>query len=205
MQPIVECWANVVRERGILLESHSQNLLLEIDHHFQPTRIVHRDCDVWIDGDVRHHLGLDTPFLGACVSHSPLFSREQYYSLVYDHFIGRELFDYLLKTLSRSFAIDEKEVRGNVAAAFPILKISCLATQPIIFRKKFFPAMNSIWSTCNSLPNGDDFVTTPNVTAKTMCEFLRLVVADRGRNSREFNPDLSPLFNQFLLRRWSAA
>ena len=31
MVPIVECWARVARERGILLESHAQNTLLELD------------------------------------------------------------------------------------------------------------------------------------------------------------------------------
>ena len=35
MVPVLECWAKVVQERGILLESHAQNVLLEIDDDFR--------------------------------------------------------------------------------------------------------------------------------------------------------------------------
>src|SRR5215470_7704071 len=59
MIPVIDCWAKVVRERGILLESHAQNLLLEIDTDFRPRRIVHRDFDVWSDGEARKQAGLE--------------------------------------------------------------------------------------------------------------------------------------------------
>src|SRR5205807_8867855 len=63
MIPVLECWAKVVRERGILLESHAQNLLLEIDQDFRPRRVVHRDFDVWVDAESRKQAGLEA--LGA--------------------------------------------------------------------------------------------------------------------------------------------
>src|SRR6266542_2446251 len=58
MIPVLDCWAKVVRERGILLESHAQNLLLEIDSDFRPRRVVHRDFDVWVAAETRNQAGL---------------------------------------------------------------------------------------------------------------------------------------------------
>jgi hypothetical protein len=116
MIPVLECWAKVVRERGILLESHAQNLLLEIDPDFRPRRVVHRDFDVWVDAEARKQAGLEV--LGASIGPDTPYPREQHYSLIYDHFIGRELFDYLLGVLTRFYSVKESAVRGRVAEAF---------------------------------------------------------------------------------------
>lgn len=116
MIPVLECWAKVVRERGILLESHAQNLLLEIDSDFRPRRVVHRDFDVWVDAEVRKRAGLE--IMGSSIATDTPYPREQHYSLVYDHFIGRELFDYLLGVLTRFYSAKESAVRGRVAEAF---------------------------------------------------------------------------------------
>src|SRR5205814_4674900 len=96
MIPVVECWATVARERGILLESHAQNVLLEIDEEFWPRRVVHRDFDTWVDADVRLRAGLEVPFVGNRIGSDTAFPKQQHYSLVYDQFLGREFFDYLL-------------------------------------------------------------------------------------------------------------
>jgi siderophore synthetase component len=119
MVPVIECWARVARQRGILLESHAQNTLLEVDQDFRPTRIVHRDFDVWVDSDVRRRLGLDVPFYKVGIGSNHSDSIEQHYSLVYDHFIGREFFNCLLAVLRRHFdGIDEALVRARVSDAF---------------------------------------------------------------------------------------
>src|SRR5204863_2759559 len=118
MVPVLECWAKVVRERGILLESHAQNILVEIDGGFRPRRIVHRDGDVWVDGDLRKQAGLELPFVRSSIGSDTPFPRQQHYSLVYDHFIGRELFDYLLRILTRFYGSKEDSIRDRVANAF---------------------------------------------------------------------------------------
>jgi hypothetical protein len=115
MIPVLDCWAKVVRERGILLESHAQNLLLEVDSDFRPRRVVHRDFDVWVDAETRNQAGLEV--MGASIGTDTPYPREQHYSLVYDHFIGRELFDYLLGVLTRFYSAKESAVRGRVAIA----------------------------------------------------------------------------------------
>src|SRR5499426_4449460 len=116
MIPVLDCWAKVVRDRGILLESHAQNLLLEIDSDFRPRRVVHRDFDVWFDAEIRKRAGLVV--MGASIGTDTPYPREQHYSLVYDHFIGRGLFDYLLGVLTRFYSVKESKVRGRVAEAF---------------------------------------------------------------------------------------
>jgi hypothetical protein len=118
MIPVLQCWAKAVRERGLLLESHAQNLLLEIDESFRPRRVVHRDFDVWIDPDARRRAGLEIPFLGAQIESDTPYPRQQHYSLIYDHFIGRELFDYLLGILTQHYSARERAVRSRVAEAF---------------------------------------------------------------------------------------
>ena len=115
---MVECWAKVARERGILLESHAQNTLLEIDRDFRPRRVVHRDFDVWIDVETRRRAGLDVPFLGAGIGTDTGHALEQHYSLIYDRFLGHEFFDCLLAVLKRFYAVDEDAVRSGVKEAF---------------------------------------------------------------------------------------
>jgi hypothetical protein len=117
--PVVRCWARIVRERGLLLEWHAQNTLLEIDRGFRPRRIVHRDCDVWIDAAARKRAGLALPFHGAAqISLDDRDTVAPHYSLVYDHFIGRELFDYLVEAVARFHPIDVQAIRDEVRAAF---------------------------------------------------------------------------------------
>ncbi|ACB96133.1 IucA/IucC family C-terminal-domain containing protein [Beijerinckia indica] len=115
--PIIECWCLVAR-RGLLFESHAQNTLLEIDQDFRPRRIVHRDFDVWIDMETRRRADLEMPFLGKGLSADKGHSIEQYYSLIYDRFIGHGFFDYLLDLLKRFYSVDEESVRSQVRKAF---------------------------------------------------------------------------------------
>lgn len=115
---VVESWVLVARERGILLESHAQNTLLELDAELRPRRIVHRDFDVWIDREARRELGLTPPFIDAAVGADTGRARAPYYSLLYDRFIGHEFFEYLLNAVATRHAIDRDAIRAQVAAAF---------------------------------------------------------------------------------------
>jgi siderophore synthetase component len=116
--PIVECWCAAARNHGILLESHAQNTLLEIDGEFRPRRIVHRDFDVWIDGEARRRLGVDAQGAISEIAPDTGPSIEQRYSLVYDRFIGHGFFDYLLDLLKRRYGVDEERIVSRVRRAF---------------------------------------------------------------------------------------
>ena len=147
MIPVVECWARIVRERGILMESHGQNILLEVDDNFRPHRVVHRDFDCWVDLEVRERNGLDMPFLGSLIGVDTEYPREQHYSLVYDHFIGKELFGYLLELLKRVYGADEDTVRRRIRDAFH---------RNFPDSDSFFPAHTMFYFSNELLP-GNDF------------------------------------------------
>jgi siderophore synthetase component len=135
MLPVVQCWAKVACERGIILASHAQNTLLEIDSDFRPVRIVHRDFDVWIDPEARKRAGLDMPFIGTQLGENGL-AIEQHYSLIYDRFIGHEFFDYLLAAIHRFFGVSETAVRERVREAFGRFFLNadlCLPTKTMFY------------------------------------------------------------------------
>ena len=58
------------------------------------------------------------PFLDSRAGHDTAYPIEQHYSLVYDRFIGCELFDYLLALLQRFYEVNESAVKSQVAEAF---------------------------------------------------------------------------------------
>jgi hypothetical protein len=145
--PVLECWAKIARERGILMESHGQNVLLEVDEDFRPHRVVHRDFDCWIDPDARRHNGLEIPFVGSLIGFDTEYPKEQHYSLIYDRFIGNELFDYLLDLLKRFYGANEERVRSCVREAFQ---------RSFPDSHKFFPAHTMFYFSDELLP-GNDF------------------------------------------------
>lgn len=118
MLPVIECWATVLLEKGLLLESHGQNLLLELDGRGRPQRLIHRDLDVWFDAEIRKQRGLPIPFLGDGIGGDAGHPREQYLSLIYDWFIGHHLFDYLAQVLQDHFAIDPRGLQQKCRAHF---------------------------------------------------------------------------------------
>ncbi|MEZ0171454.1 IucA/IucC family C-terminal-domain containing protein [Microvirga sp. TS319] len=118
LAPVVECWARAARERGILLESHAQNTLLEIDRDCVPRRVVHRDFDVWVDPGARRRAGLGMPFLGRGMAADTDEAVRQHYSLVYDQFIGHHFFDYVAGVLKSHYGVDEEIVRARVREVF---------------------------------------------------------------------------------------
>jgi len=96
LSPLIRAWCVVLKERGILLESHGQNVLLEIDHDLNPNRVVHRDFQSsMVNPSIRVAEGLDNPFKKHLIGVDGYFTREQEYSLVYDYLIGHHLFDSL--------------------------------------------------------------------------------------------------------------
>jgi siderophore synthetase component len=114
--PVIDCWAGVLKEKGLLLESHGQNLLLELDREGRPRRVVHRDLDVWFDPSIRQARGLAMPFLGEGVGAE--HPREQYLSLIYDWFVGHHLFDYIARVLERHCGVDPGDLRAGCREVF---------------------------------------------------------------------------------------
>jgi len=103
LEPLLEAWAYLVFERGIIPVAHSQNILLELSAGGKPTRIVFRDIqDAGIDRAGRRQKGLHCDFARNFIddlNHSGLrvgsedivdgeIARKIRYSLAYDFWIG---------------------------------------------------------------------------------------------------------------------
>jgi len=84
--------------------------------------------------------------LGSLIGSDTKYPKEQHYSLVYDRFIGNELFDYLLKLLKRFYFADEDRVRSRVKEAFH---------RNFRDSRRFFP--NTMFYFSNELLPGNDF------------------------------------------------
>jgi hypothetical protein len=123
--PLIEAWAYLVFERGILPIPHMQNLLLEIDKSGTPTRIVLRDLqDAAVDLSVREEKGLHRNFYRHFVDdieHNPLLvdserindaqtARKIRYSLNYDFWLGKVLFDCFTVVLSKYPSCNEERI-----------------------------------------------------------------------------------------------
>lgn len=115
MKPIIQIWCTALRERGILFEMHGQNLLLELDTQFFPSRMIYRDLDVYVDQEIRkkHQLHMHFP-----KSHLITSDRESIFSLKYDAFIGHHLFDYLASLLDQFYGIGPKSLQESCKKTF---------------------------------------------------------------------------------------
>jgi hypothetical protein len=101
VEPLICGWAFIYLNYGLILESHGQNTLLEIDDNFLPRRIIHRDFQsIPVDGEIRRSKGLRQIFDKHVIGQEdyPNFLEQ---SLMYDHFIG----DYLFKFFE-GFSVD---------------------------------------------------------------------------------------------------
>ena len=56
--PMVRLWSSVALATGCPLETHGQNTLFAFDVHRRETRILYRDCAIYVDAAQRAGLGL---------------------------------------------------------------------------------------------------------------------------------------------------
>lgn len=104
--PLIRQWCQAYRERGIIFGSHAQNVLMELDLDYRPTRLIHRDLDVQVDPAVRQRRGLSTGFPKSRIGIEIQEPIERALSLKYDWFMGHHFFDYLARVLQDQWAID---------------------------------------------------------------------------------------------------
>ncbi len=119
-KPFLANWSWFALNRGILLESHCQNTLLELDEKFEPTRLVYRDFQsIMVNQQVRSSNNLDNHFEKHLIGgKDDAFSKEQEYSIVYDHFVASYVFPYFEECLNKYFSIERKKVRSNIRELF---------------------------------------------------------------------------------------
>ncbi|MEK6857576.1 MAG: hypothetical protein AABX39_03235 [Nanoarchaeota archaeon] len=120
VQPFVEVWSFFAKERGILLENHCQNTLLEVNQNYEPTRIVCRDFQSdMIDAKVREQKNLAVPFKKHLIggAQDP-FPKEQEYSIVWDHFVASYVFPFFTSCLKEYFAVSEEVSQQAIKEKF---------------------------------------------------------------------------------------
>lgn len=121
--PIIRHWCLIAQERGILLESHGQNTLIELDNDKNITRIIYRDFQsLMIDTEVRKRKGLLNNFKNDFKKHrigiDSHFNRSQEYSLTYDYFVCHHGLEPIVQCLETYFQIDGSKIRDAVKRSF---------------------------------------------------------------------------------------
>ena len=125
--PLMDTWVYFVLERGMCLEMHPQNTLLEIDEMGLPKRIIYRDFqDIFIDPEVRKMKKLRCDFeknimgqperkyrVGDRIIDDSKICKQISYSLTYDYRIGRTL-DCLYRAISKYSLCTEKRFISTV-------------------------------------------------------------------------------------------
>lgn len=107
-EPIIHCWAHALLRRGLLMESHGQNILLEVDRNFFPRRIVHRDFQSTpVDPLIRAQRGLGMPFEKHVIGTGD-YPRIKEHSLIFDHFVADYLFTRFTEFLEICYAIHRR-------------------------------------------------------------------------------------------------
>jgi len=120
VHPFLEIWTFFARERGILLENHCQNTLLELNTNYEPTRIVCRDFQSnMVDAKTRLANKLSIPFKKHLIGgENDPFPVEQEYSIVYDHLVASYVFPYFTKCLNEYFSIPEQTTAKAIQEKF---------------------------------------------------------------------------------------
>jgi siderophore synthetase component len=120
IEPVIRHFNYFASERGLLLQAHAQNTLLEIDSEFRVQRIIYRDFgSITIDGEVRAKKGL-SHFENYSIGNENKDRVDSFieYSLRYDEFMAAHSFDLLGKVLERYFQIDMQIFRGKIKQIF---------------------------------------------------------------------------------------
>ncbi|MBU3907354.1 MAG: ferric iron reductase [Nanoarchaeota archaeon] len=125
--PYVECWMQLISQRGLCAEMHAQNTLLEVDKYGMPLRVIYRDLqDTFVDLDIRDQRGLKKDFnkgiIGEnerlyLVKKTPIKDRERCkqisYSLTYDYRMARAL-DYFVEAFKTEYSDAEDRIVSGI-------------------------------------------------------------------------------------------
>ncbi|MFH1173757.1 MAG: IucA/IucC family C-terminal-domain containing protein [archaeon] len=117
VKPLFTNLAHAIRNYGLLLEPHGQNVLIEFDKQWNITRLVHRDFQsMYVDNDIRKEKGLALPFTKHIMGEE--CAKEISYSLVYDNYVGKYVFEPFTEYLQRDFGIEKERSRAAIREYF---------------------------------------------------------------------------------------
>lgn len=117
--PMVRLWSETLVHTGCALEPHGQNTLFTFSPGGAESRIVYRDCAVYVDPTIRTARGLSGALPGVNVlSRDFCIPREQVLSLVYDSFLGHHTLSYVARLAEDRFAVRPADLHAAARAEF---------------------------------------------------------------------------------------
>lgn len=119
IEPIIRLWSRIARQTGCCAEMHGQNTLFQFTPDAARTRIVYRDCGIYVDPVVRAQCRLDRRLPRVNVISADIaVPREQVWSLVYDSFLGHHVLDRLAALLNERYGVSPRELQCAARRCF---------------------------------------------------------------------------------------
>ncbi|GAA2636800.1 hypothetical protein GCM10010399_82340 [Dactylosporangium fulvum] len=117
--PMVRLWAKVARETGCPLETHGQNTLFAFSVADRTTRVLYRDCAIYVDSALRERAGLPDGLPPANVIPRDVpMAAEEVFSLTYDSFMGHHALSYVAGLARDRWGVPEAALHAAAREAF---------------------------------------------------------------------------------------
>ncbi|MEV0562223.1 IucA/IucC family C-terminal-domain containing protein [Dactylosporangium sp. NPDC050588] len=117
--PMVRLWSEVARTTGCPLETHGQNTLFAFDAAGDETRILYRDCAIYVDAAHRARLGLTDPLPPTNVIPRDVpMAADEVFSLTYDSFMGHHALSYVAALASSLWQVPPAALHAVAREAF---------------------------------------------------------------------------------------
>jgi hypothetical protein len=117
--PMVRLWSSVARATGCPLETHGQNTLFAFDVDARDTRVLYRDCAIYVDAEQRAALGLTGPLPPANVIPRDVpMAADEVFSLTYDSFMGHHALSYVAALAQDRWRVRPAALHAAARAAF---------------------------------------------------------------------------------------
>ncbi|WP_432824359.1 ferric iron reductase [Dactylosporangium sp. CA-092794] len=117
--PMVRLWSHTVRATGCPLETHGQNTLFAFDPATRRTRILYRDCAIYVDAALRQagNLPGGLPPANVIPRDVPM-PADEVFSLTYDSFMGHHALSYVAALARDAWGVPERSLHEAARAAF---------------------------------------------------------------------------------------
>jgi hypothetical protein len=117
--PMVRLWASVARGIGCPLETHGQNTLFAFDAETRRTRVLYRDCAIYVDSALRAREGLPggLPPTNVIPRDVPM-AADEVFSLTYDSFMGHHALSYVAGLAREVWGVPEATLHEAAREAF---------------------------------------------------------------------------------------
>lgn len=105
IEPMIKLWVQALQKTGCAAELHGQNTLFAFSKDGAESRVLYRDCAIYVDPSIRDGLGLlGLPGVNV-ISRDIQFPSEQVLSLVYDSFMGHHALAFIARLASARFGV----------------------------------------------------------------------------------------------------